>query len=163
MPRDAKDLLHGTLDLLVLRALATEPMHGFALSKWIDQRTSGELGIVDSALYKSLHRLEDAGAVLAEWGASENNRRAQVLLAVRARPADAAQRDRDVETLRRDSHRRTRARVSRCRGNLSGICRAASAASSRSPRPAPACCATADEEIAVSPRDVEGRVSRNLE
>ena len=77
MPRDAKDLLHGTLDLLVLRALATEPMHGFALSKWIDQRTSGELGIVDSALYKSLHRLEDAGAVLAEWGASENNRRAK--------------------------------------------------------------------------------------
>jgi PadR family transcriptional regulator PadR len=77
MPRNAADLLHGTLDLLVLRALLTQPMHGFALSKWIDQRTSGELGIVDSALYKSLHRLEDAGAVLAEWGASENNRRAK--------------------------------------------------------------------------------------
>jgi PadR family transcriptional regulator, regulatory protein PadR len=77
MPRDAGDLLHGTLDLLVLRALATQPMHGFSLSKWIDQRTRGELGIVDSALYKSLHRLEDAGAVLAEWGVSENNRRAK--------------------------------------------------------------------------------------
>jgi PadR family transcriptional regulator PadR len=77
MPRDARDLLHGTLDLLVLRALATSPMHGFALSKWVDDRTKGELGIVDSALYKSLHRLEDAGAVLAEWGASENNRRAK--------------------------------------------------------------------------------------
>jgi PadR family transcriptional regulator, regulatory protein PadR len=77
MPRDAGDLLHGTLDLLVLRALATQPMHGFSLSKWIDQRTMGELGIVDSALYKSLHRLEDAGAVLAEWGVSENNRRAK--------------------------------------------------------------------------------------
>jgi hypothetical protein len=51
LPRDAKDLLHGTLDLLVLRALATEPMHGFELSKWIDERTSGELGIVDSVLY----------------------------------------------------------------------------------------------------------------
>jgi len=74
---DAKDLLHGTLDLLVLRALVTTPMHGFALSKWIDERTGGDLGIVDSALYKALHRLEDSGAVNAEWGASENNRRAK--------------------------------------------------------------------------------------
>jgi PadR family transcriptional regulator PadR len=77
MPRDAKDLLHGTLDLLVLRGLAGEPMHGFALSRWIDDRTKGDLGIVDSALYKSLGRLEDAGDVTAEWGASENNRRAR--------------------------------------------------------------------------------------
>lgn len=77
MPRDSKDLLYGTLDLLVLRALAGEPMHGFALSKWIDERTSGDLGIVDSALYKALHRLEDAGAVRAEWGVSENNRQAK--------------------------------------------------------------------------------------
>lgn len=77
MGRDSKDLVHGTLDLLVLRALAGEPMHGFALSKWIDDQTRGELGIVDSALYKALHRLEDAGAVHAEWGASQNNRRAK--------------------------------------------------------------------------------------
>ncbi len=77
MPADAKDLLHGTLDLLVLRALVGEPMHGFALSKWIDDQTCGRLGIADSALYKALHRLEDAGAVHAEWGASENNRRAK--------------------------------------------------------------------------------------
>jgi transcriptional regulator len=77
MASDPKDLLHGTLDLLVLRALAGEPMHGFALTKWIDQRTKGQLGIADSALYKALHRLEDAGAVHAEWGVSENNRRAR--------------------------------------------------------------------------------------
>lgn len=77
MGNESKDLLHGTLDLLVLRALAGEPMHGFALSKWIDQRTNGDLGIVDSALYKALNRLEDAGAVHAEWGISENNRRAK--------------------------------------------------------------------------------------
>ena len=77
MPRDAKDLLHGTLDLLVLRALGAGPMHGFALSKWIDDRTRGDLGIVDSALYKALNRLEDAGDVHAEWGLSENNRRAK--------------------------------------------------------------------------------------
>ena len=77
MGSDSKDLLYGTLDLLVLRALAGEPMHGFALSKWIDVRTRGDLGIVDSALYKALNRLEDAGAVESEWGASENNRRAK--------------------------------------------------------------------------------------
>ena len=77
MPRDARNLLHGTLDLLVLRALAGGPMHGFALSKWIDQRTQGDLGIVDSALYKALNRLEDNGDVLAEWGLSDNNRRAK--------------------------------------------------------------------------------------
>lgn len=77
MPRDARDLLHGTLDLLVLRALVTGPMHGFTLSKWLDDRTRGELGIVDSAMYKALHRLEDSGAVHAAWGASENNRRAK--------------------------------------------------------------------------------------
>jgi len=77
MGNDSRDLLHGTLDLLVLRALAGEPMHGFALSKWIDDRTRGDIGIVDSALYKALNRLEDAGAVQSEWGASENNRRAK--------------------------------------------------------------------------------------
>ena len=77
LPRDAKDLLHGTLDLLVLRALASGPMHGFAVSKWIDGRTRGDLGIVDSALYKALNRLEDSGDVQAEWGLSDNNRRAK--------------------------------------------------------------------------------------
>ena len=77
MARDTSDLLHGTLDLLVLKALASEPMHGFGLSKWIEHRTRNELEIVDSALYKALHRLEDAGAIDAEWGVSENNRRAK--------------------------------------------------------------------------------------
>ena len=75
--RDANELLHGTLDLLVLRALLGGPMHGFAVSKWIDGRTHGALGIADSALYKALGRLEDAGDVRAEWGLSENNRRAK--------------------------------------------------------------------------------------
>ena len=77
MPRDTSDLLHGTLDLLVLKALSTAPMHGFGLSKWIEQRTRSEIEIVDSALYKALHRLEDDGAIDAEWGVSDNNRRAK--------------------------------------------------------------------------------------
>lgn len=77
VPRETSDLLHGTLDLLVLKALATQPMHGFGLSKWIEERTRNEIEIVDSALYKALHRLEDAGAIDAEWGVSDNNRRAR--------------------------------------------------------------------------------------
>jgi PadR family transcriptional regulator, regulatory protein PadR len=77
MPRDTSDLLHGTLDLLVLKAFSTTPMHGFGLSKWVEQRAGGELEIVDSALYKALHRLEDDGAIVAEWGVSDNNRRAK--------------------------------------------------------------------------------------
>ena len=77
MARDTSDLLHGTLDLLVLKALAIQPLHGFGLTKWIEQRTRDELEIVDSALYKALHRLEDSGAVDAEWGVSENNRKAK--------------------------------------------------------------------------------------
>ncbi|HEY4219094.1 MAG TPA: PadR family transcriptional regulator [Gemmatimonadaceae bacterium] len=77
MSRDTSDLLHGTLDLLVLKALSWQPMHGFGLSKWIEQQAGDELEIVDSALYKGLHRLEDAGAITSEWGISDNNRRAK--------------------------------------------------------------------------------------
>ena len=77
MARDTTDLLHGTLDLLVLKAVAIQPLHGFGLTQWIEQRTKGELEIVDSALYKALHRLEDGGAITAEWGVSENNRKAR--------------------------------------------------------------------------------------
>jgi transcriptional regulator len=77
VPRDTSDLLRGTLDLLVLKAVAAQPLHGFGLSRWIEERTHNELEIVDSALYKALHRLEDVGAIAAEWGVSENNRRAK--------------------------------------------------------------------------------------
>jgi transcriptional regulator len=77
MPRDTSDLLRGTLDLLVLKALATQPLHGFGLSQWIEDRTRNELEIVDSALYKALHRLEDDGCITAEWGVSDNNRKAK--------------------------------------------------------------------------------------
>src|SRR5947209_5021739 len=77
MVRDTSDLLHGTLDLLVLKAVSTTPLHGFGLSKWIEQRAGNELEVVDSALYKALHRLEDDGAIAAEWGVSDNNRRAK--------------------------------------------------------------------------------------
>jgi len=77
MPRDTNDLLHGTLDLLVLKTLSWGPMHGYGITKWIEQSAHGELEILDSALYKALHRLEDAGAIATEWGISDNNRRAK--------------------------------------------------------------------------------------
>ena len=77
MARDANDLLHGTLDVLVLKTLSWGPMHGYAIVQWIEQQTRGDLEIVDVALYKSLHRLRESGAVDAEWGLSENNRRAK--------------------------------------------------------------------------------------
>lgn len=77
MAREANDLLHGTLDLLVLKTLSWGPMHGYGITKWIEQATKGELEILDSALYKALHRLEDAGAIATEWGVSDNNRRAK--------------------------------------------------------------------------------------
>ena len=52
-------------------------MHGYAIAEWIEQRGDGDLVIVDAALYKALHRLEEAGSIDAEWGVSENNRRAK--------------------------------------------------------------------------------------
>jgi PadR family transcriptional regulator PadR len=77
LPRDASDLLHGTLDVLILKTLSWGTMHGYAIAEWIGQRAEGELVIVDAALYKALHRLEDAGAISSEWGLSDNNRRAR--------------------------------------------------------------------------------------
>jgi len=77
MPRDASDLLHGTLDVLVLKALSLGALHGYAVSEWIERHGGGDLVIVDAALYKALHRLEDARAIESEWGVSENNRKAK--------------------------------------------------------------------------------------
>jgi transcriptional regulator len=74
---EPNDLLHGTLDVLVLKTLSWGPMHGYAVGTWIENRTRGELAIVDAALYKALHRLEQNGSISAEWGLSENNRKAK--------------------------------------------------------------------------------------
>lgn len=71
------ELVQGTLDVLILRTLMVGPMHGYAVSRWIRERTGGTLAIEDAPLYKALHRLERAGCVDAEWGLSENNRRAR--------------------------------------------------------------------------------------
>jgi transcriptional regulator len=70
-------LLQGTVDLLILRALQRGPAHGYAVSRWIRERTDGMLAMEDAALYQALHRLEARGWIEAEWGVSENNRRAK--------------------------------------------------------------------------------------
>jgi PadR family transcriptional regulator PadR len=77
MPRDASDLLHGTLDVLILKTLTWGAKHGYAIAEWIEERGGGELVIVDAALYKALHRLESGDAIVSEWGLSDNNRRAK--------------------------------------------------------------------------------------
>jgi transcriptional regulator len=70
-------LIRGTLDLLVLKALSTGEKHGYAVSEWIDRVTSGRLLVEEGTLYPALHRLERRGLITAEWGLSENNRRAK--------------------------------------------------------------------------------------
>jgi transcriptional regulator len=71
------DLLRGTLDLLILKALTWGPRHGYAVTSWIRETTHGELEVDDGALYQALYRLEQRGWLAAEWGLSENNRKAK--------------------------------------------------------------------------------------
>jgi PadR family transcriptional regulator, regulatory protein PadR len=71
------ELMHGTVDMLVLRTLAWESMHGFAISQFVRSRTDGKIAIQSAALYQALHRLEKRGHVRAWWGLSEANRRAR--------------------------------------------------------------------------------------
>ncbi|MBA3296407.1 MAG: PadR family transcriptional regulator [Acidobacteria bacterium] len=70
-------LMHGTLDLLVLRTLAAGPAHGYGIATLVHTQTDGNLAIEDAALYQALHRLDRQGFVEAEWRQSENNRRAR--------------------------------------------------------------------------------------
>ena len=71
------DIVKGTLDLLVLKALSWGPAHGYAVARWIEGATDDLLAVGEGTLYPALHRLEERGLVTAKWGASENNRRAK--------------------------------------------------------------------------------------
>ena len=77
MSRTPPELLQGTVDLLILRAVAGGPLHGYAISRWVEERSSGVLTVDGAALYQALHRLEHRKWVAAAWGRSENNRRAR--------------------------------------------------------------------------------------
>ena len=71
------DLLQGTLDLLVFRALALGPLHGLGVSRRIEQITKGTFQVKPGSLFPALHRMEEAGWLASSWGESENNRRAK--------------------------------------------------------------------------------------
>jgi len=77
MPRDRATLLQGTLDLLILKALAAGELHGLGVSRRIQQITGGTFSVQPGSLFPALHRLEEAGWLSSAWEASENNRRAK--------------------------------------------------------------------------------------
>jgi PadR family transcriptional regulator PadR len=74
---NAGELLQGTLDLLILKALARGAMHGYGVAEWIHQSSEDVLRVEEGALYPALHRLELRGLLDSEWGTSDNNRRAK--------------------------------------------------------------------------------------
>jgi PadR family transcriptional regulator, regulatory protein PadR len=77
MPPPPVEILRGTLDLLILRSLSWGSAHGYAVARWIEQATNDVLSIEEGSLYPALHRLEVRGWIEADWGTSENNRRAK--------------------------------------------------------------------------------------
>ena len=91
MPENV-DLLRGTLDLFILKTLTWGPMHGLAISRWIDNTSKSQLQIEEGALYPALHRLEQRGWLSAEWGLTDANRQAKFYrLTARGRKHFAAQ------------------------------------------------------------------------
>jgi transcriptional regulator len=77
MAFETADVLQGTLDLLILKALSVQPMHGWGVAQRIQQISRDVLQVNQGSLYPALHRLEDRGWIASEWGVSENNRRAK--------------------------------------------------------------------------------------
>ncbi len=89
---DSLNLIKGTVDVLILRALEGGPRHGYGVAEWIDEITDGTLLLEEGTLYPALHRLQRKRFVDAEWGLSENNRRAKFY---RLTPAGRKRLDRD--------------------------------------------------------------------
>jgi transcriptional regulator len=77
MADSSLELLQGTLDVLILKSLSWGPAHGYAVAELVRDRSGEELKVEEGALYPALHRLEKRGLLEAEWGVSENNRRAK--------------------------------------------------------------------------------------
>ena len=102
------DLLQGTLDLLVLKALSPQPLHGLGVSNRISQITNGTFDVKPGSLFPALHRMEEAGWLKSEWGESENKRRAKYYSLTRAGR-------RQLETETEDWHRISMAMTSALR------------------------------------------------
>ena len=77
MNSDQTNLLQGTLDMMILKALALEPLHGLGVSRRIEQITRGTFQVKPGSLFPALHRMEEEGWLVSSWGESENNRRAK--------------------------------------------------------------------------------------
>jgi transcriptional regulator len=95
MPNGSVEVLRGTLDLLILKAVSGRPVHGYAIARWIEQATNDLLRIEEGTLYPALHRLETREWIGAEWGTSDNNRRARFYSLT---PKGRAQLRRETET-----------------------------------------------------------------
>jgi PadR family transcriptional regulator PadR len=70
-------LVKGSLDILILKALSWEPMHGFEITQWLERRSRQVIAVDDGALYHAIHRMEEREWIVAEWGITENDRRAR--------------------------------------------------------------------------------------
>ena len=77
MADDRFDLLQGTLGLVILKALLARELHGYAIARWVEDTTGDVLRVEEGSLYPALRRLEDRGFITAQWGLSENNRKAK--------------------------------------------------------------------------------------
>ena len=95
------NLFVGTLDLLILRAVRSQPLHGYAIGAWIRDRTEGVLDVAEGALYPALHRLEGKGLLEASWGQSETGRQAKFY-----RPTRRGRKELRTETERWQEHSR---------------------------------------------------------
>jgi transcriptional regulator len=93
--QDQTNLLQGTLDMMILKSLALEPMHGLGISRRIEQITRGTFQVKPGSLFPALHRMEEEGWLVSSWGESENNRRAKFY-----RLTKAGRRQLDSETER---------------------------------------------------------------
>ena len=110
MPKQKSDLLQGTLDLLILKILDLEPMHGWGISQRILQISDSVLQVNQGSLYPALHRLEEQGWITAKWKTSENNRQAKFY--------ELTRRGRNQLTVERESWLRLSAAVGRIVGTV---------------------------------------------
>ncbi len=101
MPTNKADLLQGTLDLLILKSLQNEPMHGFGISLRIQQMSKDMLTVEQGSLYPALYRLEERGLLKSEWAPSESGRRTKVYAVTAAGRKQLAQQRADYERFSR--------------------------------------------------------------
>jgi PadR family transcriptional regulator, regulatory protein PadR len=99
MAKTKSDFLQGTLDMLILKTLALEPMHGWGISQRIQQVTEDVLVINQGSLYPALYRLEQQGWIAAEWGSSDNNRQAKYYKLTRAGRKQLSEEEQNWERL----------------------------------------------------------------